>query len=90
MQQRHLPAGAYIWCAETYQDALARHDAAFSELLSMIPAKFYLPAEIDEEAMNTKYQKNKRTKSQKQKEAEERKEMRSTAKRAKVRRHLPA
>lgn len=69
-----------------YRDALARHDAAFAELLGMIPAKFYLPAVIDEDtaSTNTKFQKNKR-KTPKQKEAEERKDARAAAKRAKVR-----
>lgn len=77
------PAGSGV-----YRDSLARHDAAFAELLGMIPAKFYLPAVIDEDAAptNTKFQKNKR-KTQKQKEAEERKDARAAAKRAKVRRN---
>ncbi|WFD33593.1 hypothetical protein MCUN1_000406 [Malassezia cuniculi] len=80
MSAAEAPAGRGL-----YKDSLARHDAAFSKLLSMIPAKFYLPASFDEEsAASTKYQKNKRTKSQKQKEAEERKELRSMAKRAKL------
>ena len=59
------------------------HDDAFAQLLDLIPAKFYVP--VDEEQMDTKYQKNKHTKSQKQQEAEERKAKTQAAKRAKVR-----
>ena len=40
----------------------------------MIPAKFYLPmSDAEQDALDSKYQKNKRSRSQKQKEAEERK-----------------
>ncbi|KAI3627130.1 hypothetical protein CBS14141_001131 [Malassezia furfur] len=62
--------------------SLLSHDDAFERLLSLIPAKFYVP--VDEEHMDTKYQKNKHTKSQKQQEAEERKSKSQAAKRAKL------
>ena len=70
-------------CAFSPQSSLLSHDDAFERLLSLIPAKFYVP--VDEEHMDTKYQKNKHTKSQKQQEAEERKNKLQAAKRAKVR-----
>lgn len=50
--------------------------------MSYIPAKFYVP--VDDEQMDTKYQKNTHTKSQKQQEAEERKAQSQAAKRAKL------
>ncbi|WFC94395.1 hypothetical protein MBRA1_001025 [Malassezia brasiliensis] len=65
-----------------YRSSLLSHDDAFERLLSLIPAKFYVP--VDEEHMDTKYQKNKHTKSQKQQEAEERKSKSQAAKRAKL------
>ena len=57
--------------ASSYKASLLSHDDAFHTLLNLIPAKFYVPAEDTE--VESKFQKNKRTKSEKQREAEERK-----------------
>ncbi|WFD41843.1 hypothetical protein MPSI1_000479 [Malassezia psittaci] len=65
-----------------YRESLLQHNSAFEKLLDLIPAKFYVP--VDNDQIDSKYQKNKRTKSQKQQEAEERKANSQAAKRAKV------
>lgn len=66
----------------SYKVSLLAHDDAFHTLLGLIPAKFYVPAEESE--VESKFQKNKRTKSEKQKEAEERKLQTKKAKRDKL------
>ncbi|WFD23065.1 hypothetical protein MEQU1_001749 [Malassezia equina] len=65
-----------------YKSSLEAHTEAFETLLGLIPAQFYVPPNDDQE-IDAKYQKNKRTKSQKQQEAEERKLRAKEAKRAK-------
>lgn len=67
----------------TIKSSLEAHTEAFETLLGLIPAQFYVPPNDDQE-IDAKYQKNKRTKSQKQQEAEERKLRAKEAKRAKV------
>ncbi|WFD19449.1 hypothetical protein MCAP1_001679 [Malassezia caprae] len=66
-----------------YKSSLEAHTEAFEKLLSLIPAKFYVPPNDDQE-IDAKYQKNKRTKSQKQQEAEMRKLRAKESKRAKL------
>ena len=68
--------------ASSYKASLLSHDDAFHTLLNLIPAKFYVPAEDTE--VESKFQKNKRTKSEKQREAEERKLQTKKAKRDKL------
>ncbi|WFD26851.1 hypothetical protein MNAN1_001840 [Malassezia nana] len=65
-----------------YKSSLESHTEAFETLLGLIPAQFYVPP--NDQEIDAKYQKNKRTKSQKQQEAEERKLRVRDTKRAKV------
>ena len=71
------------------QASLQAHNAAFTSLLQLIPAQFYLAAEDDDDGndradLSSKYLKNKRKQSAKQVEAHERKEKIRQAKKAKL------
>ncbi|WFD05803.1 hypothetical protein MVES1_001137 [Malassezia vespertilionis] len=68
-----------------YSETLESHDDAFSRLMGLIPARFYVSrSDAEVRVIASKYEKNKRTKSQKQKEAEERKAMTKASRRAKL------
>ena len=79
---RSFPGMTAMDAAPSYKASLLSHDDAFHTLLNLIPAKFYVPAEDTE--VESKFQKNKRTKSEKQREAEERKLQTKKAKRDKL------
>ncbi|WFD30261.1 hypothetical protein MSPP1_001278 [Malassezia sp. CBS 17886] len=69
----------------SFRESLAGHNDAFASLLDLIPARFYLRAGDEENAViDSKYQKNKRSPSQKQKDAAERKSLSRAAKRVKL------
>ncbi|KAJ9480120.1 Establishment of cell polarity protein [Pseudozyma hubeiensis] len=71
-----------------YMDTLAKHNAAFTSLLHLIPPQFYLTRDdaedLAEDSVSSKYMKNKRKKAKSEIEAKERKEKLREAKKQRL------